>query len=133
MIGRKEGSLPALTQLERELMEHIWRRGQSTVRDVLEDANAASGRERAYTTVMTVMNRLAVAKGVLARRRVGNADLYEPAVSREQYLDARAKFEVRALIDQYGDLALAHFARQAERLDRKRARELRGLARRETR
>lgn len=127
---RKKKSLPPTTELERELMELVWHRGEATVRDVLEDLNAASRRERAYTTVMTVMNRLAVAKGLLERRRVGNADVYRPATTREQYLDARAETEVGALVDEYGDLALAHFAREMDRLDPERARQLRALARR---
>ena len=55
-------------------MAIVWRLGEATVRDVLVQLNAESGRERAYTTVMTIMRRLD-AKGVLERERDGKTDV----------------------------------------------------------
>jgi hypothetical protein len=49
-------------------------------------------------------------------------------MSRDEYLRQRARAEVGAMIDQYGDVALAHFAQQVDKLDAKRLRQLRGLA-----
>ena len=109
-------------------MEQVWARGSATVRDVLEALNANSSKQRAYTTVMTVMNRLDVQKKILVRRRRGKTDVYRPAISRETYLEARASAEVSALVDHFGDLALVHFARQMSRLDPERAGQLRTLA-----
>ena len=133
MIRRRKKPPPALTGLETDIMEQIGDHEQATVREVLDALNAASGRERAYTTVMTIMNRLTVTKGVLSRRRVGRSDVYRAAVTRDGYLDARAEEEVAALVEQFGDVALAHFARQMDRLDPQRARRLRALARRDQR
>lgn len=127
MIRRRSKPPPALTDLETEIMEEIWDRQQATVREVLDALNAASDRERAYTTVMTIMNRLAVTKGVLRRRR-GNTDVYRAALSREKYYEARAGVEVSALVEHFGDAALVHFARQMKQLDPERARQLRALA-----
>ena len=110
-------------------MEEVWRQGEATVRDVLTALNRGS-RERAYTTVMTIMSRLDD-KGLLTRKRQGKSDLYRPVMSREAYMDARAEAEVGALVDEFGDVALAHFAEQVDRLDAKRLRELRKLAGRE--
>ena len=110
-------------------MEEIWRRGEATVRDVLTTLNRGS-RERAYTTVMTIMSRLDD-KGLLTRERRGKSDLYRPVMSREAYMDVRAEAEVEALVDEFGDVALAHFAEQVDRLDAKRLRALRKLADRE--
>lgn len=107
-------------------MEEVWRRGEATVRDVLTALNTGA-RERAYTTVMTIMARLD-RKGLLTRSRRGRSDLYEPVMSREDYLDARAAGQVEALVDEFGDVALAHFAEQVGRLDRKQLRQLRRLA-----
>jgi len=107
-------------------MEQVWRQGEATVRDVLTALNSGS-RERAYTTVMTIMSRLDD-KGLLTRERQGKSDLYRPVMSREAYVDARAEAEVGALVDEFGDVALAHFAEQVGRLDAKRLRELRKLA-----
>ena len=110
-------------------MEEVWRQGQTTVRAVLDALNAAGVKDRAYTTVMTTMVRLDT-KGLVERSRVGKTDVYTPLLSREEYLEARAQAEVGALIEQYGDVALVHFARQMETLDSKRRQQLRRLARR---
>ena len=118
---------PPLHELETEVMEEVWARGEATVRDVQEALNARAAKVRAYTTVLTVMTRLD-GKGMLVRRRAGRLDVYAPAMPRSQYLRARAESQVAALVDDFGDLALAHFARHVERLDPERLAELRRLA-----
>lgn len=119
---------PAATlgDLEREVMEVVWGGEEATVRTVLGRLNETSGRSRAYTTVMTVMGNLA-RKGLLTRRREGRTDVYRAVVSREAYAEARAREQVRSLIDDYGDVALAHFAREVDALDPERRRQLREL------
>ena len=107
-------------------MEEMWRRGEARVHDVLEALNRGR-KQRAYTTVMTVMARL-YSKGMLGRRRVGKSDTYSVRISRDDYMNRRAQANVGALVEEFGDLALAHFARQVETLDAKRLRELRRLA-----
>jgi predicted transcriptional regulator len=119
---------PALHELEGAVMEEVWRRAEATVRDVLEALNSSASRVRAYTTVMTVMSKLH-SKGLLDRRREGKTDIYRPVMSREQYLEARARAEVGALVDEYGEIALVHFARQMADLDPERREQLRRLAR----
>ena len=110
-------------------MEDLWRRpGEATVRDVLEALNASASRVRAYTTVMTVMAKLH-RKRLLERRREGKTDIYRPVMSRGQYLEARAQAEVGALVEEYGEVALVHFARQMDQLDPERRKQLRRLSR----
>lgn len=110
-------------------MEEIWKHGgPTTVRAVLEALNATARKERAYTTIMTIMRRLD-RKGLLGREREGKTDIYSAHVSREEYLEARAQAEVGALVDAYGDAALVHFARHMQKLDRGRREQLRRLAR----
>lgn len=111
-------------------MEELWRSDGGPVRAVMEALNASARKPRAYTTYMTVMARLRK-KGLLKRRRDGKTDFYWPVMSRDEYRDARARDDVKAIVDDYGDLALAHFARQMERLDPKRREQLRRLARRD--
>ena len=108
-------------------MDEIWARGEATVRDVQESLNERSEKARAYTTVLTVMTRLD-GKGMLVRRRAGRLDVYAPAMARDRYLQARAEAEVSALVEDFGDLALAHFARHMDRLDPERLARLRRLA-----
>jgi predicted transcriptional regulator len=119
---------PALHELEAEIMEEAWQRGECTVRDVMVALNARSEMQRAYTTIMTVMQRLD-GKHLLRRERSGRRDVYVPALSREEYAQARARAEVGALVDEYGDVALAHFARHMSKLDPKRREQVRRLAR----
>jgi predicted transcriptional regulator len=107
-------------------MDEVWRHDQVTVREVLEVLNKGA-KKRAYTTIMTIMNRLD-AKDMLKRRRHGKRDLYRPVMSREAYHEARARAEVDELVADYGDAALAHFARQLDTLDPARRRALRKLA-----
>jgi predicted transcriptional regulator len=132
MAQRKqsEGPPPPLHELETEVMQEMWRRDEATVRDVLEALNRGRKKERAYTTVLTIMARLD-RKGLLTRRRVGKTDVYAPTLSQEDYLDARARAEVETLLDEFGDLALAHFARAVDQLDPERVKALRALAERD--
>jgi predicted transcriptional regulator len=118
---------PPLHELESEVMEEVWARGEATVRDVQEALNARNEKARAYTTLLTVMTRLD-GKGLLVRRRSGRLDVYAPALTRDAYFAARAEAEVSALVEDFGDLALAHFARHMDRLDPERLERLRRLA-----
>ena len=73
-----------LGPLERAVMDVLWSREDDvTVRDVLE-TRAAKGL--AYTTVMTVLDRL-WKKGYVSRRRLGRAYAYRSRIDRESYLE----------------------------------------------
>jgi predicted transcriptional regulator len=89
-------------------MELVWAAGRPlTVREVLERLNAKRSPQLAYTTVMTVMNRL-VAKEVLRRKREGRGYAYEATAS-----DA-AGLAVRNVMRDHGDAAMAHFVEAAK-------------------
>lgn len=109
-------------------MEVVWERGEVPVREVMDTLNAGAPKERAYTTYMTIMGRLG-AKGMLRRRREGKADFYEPVYTRDQYTDLRARADLDSVVEQYGEVALAHIARQMAALDPARRRALRRIAR----
>ncbi len=121
---------PPLHELESEVMEEVWRVGEANVREVLHALNGQGAKQRAYTTVMTIMQRLDT-KGLLRRRRRGRTDIYEPCLSREEYLRARAEAEVDAVVQQYGEVAFVHFARQMAALDPEQRQKLTRLARRD--
>ena len=72
-----------LTPLELDIMKAVWRRPPITVRDVQE--NIRPIRNLAYTTVMTIMDRLHH-KGFLTRKLRSRTHLYEPAID---YTDVR--------------------------------------------
>ncbi len=93
--------------LEAEVMEAVWCAGQPiAVRDVVEELNEYRAEPLAYTTVMTVMSRLAE-KEVLSRRKAGRGYLYEANAP-----DA-AGIAVKDLLRAHGDLAVAHFVDEA--------------------
>jgi predicted transcriptional regulator len=97
-----------LGPLETEVMETVWRLGETTVRDV--HAELARHRDLAYTTVMTTMARLA-SKGLLERDTSGLAHRYLPAVSREEYARSTVTSVVDWLVDAFPEPAISYFAK----------------------
>lgn len=72
---------PRLSRLELQIMEALWTRGASSVREIQE---ALPGPDRpAYTTVQTIVSRLEAKKAVRRLKKVGNALVFAPAVARE--------------------------------------------------
>jgi predicted transcriptional regulator len=97
-------------------MAAVWAQGEATVRSVTDAVAEDPDGARSYTTILTVMTRLD-RKGFLDRRREGKRDIYVAAVDQDEYRRARSEAEVDALVDAYGDLALAQFARRFSKLD----------------
>jgi predicted transcriptional regulator len=119
---------PHIPELERLVMEEVWSQGEATVRSVMEALNAAANQpERAYTTVLTILQRLD-AKELVSRSRRGKTDVYRAALPRDEYLGARADAEVSELLEEYGELALVQFARRMAALDPERRAALTRLA-----
>jgi predicted transcriptional regulator len=69
-----------LPELELEVMKILWALADATVGDVQEQLKPT--RPLAYTTVMTVLDRL-TRKHVVTRRKRGRGYVYRPALSRE--------------------------------------------------
>ncbi|HEX6622522.1 MAG TPA: BlaI/MecI/CopY family transcriptional regulator [Pyrinomonadaceae bacterium] len=85
-----------LTRFELEVMEALWALGSASVREVQERLPAR--KRPAYTTVQTIIYRLEE-KGALRRvKKVGNAHVFEPMVSRK----AAARRLVDELLDFFG-------------------------------
>lgn len=85
-----------LPDLELACLKILWDSGDLTVREVRE--RLTPQRSLAYTTVLTVLDRLAH-KGVVSRRKVGKTYIYHPEFERAEARD-RA---VRRLLDIYFD------------------------------
>src|ERR671934_2639533 len=129
-MSAKANTPPPLHELEAEVMEAVWKWKQDevTVREIMDVLNKRTKHPRAYTTYMTIMRRLDT-KGLLTRRREGKTDIYRPVYTRDEYADLRAQAGVSELVEQYGEVALGHFARQMAELDPERRRQLQRLAR----
>ena len=104
---RKKGLRKILGDLETDVMEAIWARGRATVHDVHEQLTAGD-RELAYTTVMTVMSRLAD-KGLLEKRKDGAAYVYMPAASKEEFTRRTVGTVLSELLDDFTAPAMSQF------------------------
>ncbi len=74
-------SLPKLSKLELQIMQALWNRGAASIREMQE---AFPERRRpAYTTIQTTVYRLEGKKALRRVKKIGNADIFEAAVSRD--------------------------------------------------
>jgi BlaI family transcriptional regulator, penicillinase repressor len=71
---------PKLSRLELRIMETLWSKGPSSIRELQE---AFPEKQRpAYTTVQTIVYRLEWKKAVRRAKKVSNAHVFEPLISR---------------------------------------------------
>jgi BlaI family transcriptional regulator, penicillinase repressor len=73
-------ALPKLTRLELQIMEALWNRGTSSIREIQEAFPAAD--QPAYTTVQTMVYRLEAKKAIRRVKKIGNAHIFEAMISR---------------------------------------------------
>jgi BlaI family transcriptional regulator, penicillinase repressor len=122
-------ALPRLSRLELQIMETLWARGASSVRE-LQEAFPENDRP-AFTTVQTIVTRLEAKKAVRLTKRIGKANIFEAAISRKR---AHGRL-IDELLDLFGSKpVMAHMIRTGQLTleDIKEAeQELRKLARRE--
>jgi len=104
-----------LGKLESQVMEAIWSRGDEvTIRDIYEEI--ASRRKIAYTTVMTIMGRLAE-KSILEKRKTGNISYFRTTMSRREFTDNLVGRVLDSLLDDFTDTTLAHFINRVQEDD----------------
>lgn len=70
-----------LTRLELEIMDLLWAAREASVREILE--RIPEKKRPAYTTVQTIFQRLEQKQAVRRTRKIGNAFLFEPAITRK--------------------------------------------------
>src|SRR5277367_5350611 len=87
---------PRLSKAETRSLEQYWKLGTASVREILE--SLPEDERVAYTTVQTLVYRLEE-KGALRKvKKIGNAQLFQPALNQSQY---RGRL-VRDLLDLFG-------------------------------
>lgn len=85
-----------LSKAEARILEQCWKLGTCSVREVLE--SLPESERVAYTTVQTLVYRLEQ-KGALRKvKKIGNAQLFEPAIDRSEF----RRGLVRDLLDLFG-------------------------------
>jgi predicted transcriptional regulator len=103
-----------LGELESMIMSVVWEKREVSVQDVKDILNPT--RPLAYTTVMTVMSRLAK-KGLLNRRKEGRAHIYSPGSSQEKLAGSLLRSLVDRLYDGASGKAIAHLLESDETVD----------------
>src|ERR1700676_818973 len=85
-----------LSKAEKRILEQFWKMGTCSVREILE--SLPEDERVAYTTVQTLVYRLEQ-KGALRKvKKIGNAQLFEPAIDQSEYRSGL----VRDLLDLFG-------------------------------
>jgi len=69
-----------LSRLELQILEILWTRGNASIREVQESFPEP---RPAYTTIQTTVYRMEAKNAVKRIRKIGNAHLFEPLVSRD--------------------------------------------------
>ena len=87
---------PRLSKAETRILEQFWQLGTCSVREILD--SLPEDERVAYTTVQTLVYRLEEKGAVRKVKKVGNAQLFEPAIDRGQF---RSRL-VRDLLDLFG-------------------------------
>jgi predicted transcriptional regulator len=95
-------------RLELECLKALWNLGQANVRDV----QTALARPLAYTTVMTVLDRLA-RRGCVERRKVGRGFVYSAILTRDSVRRVALDDLIHSLFDG-SEESLRHYLAQTE-------------------
>ena len=94
---QSDSANPDLSTAELEVLKVLWDHGPLTVREVLNHLHE-SGRELAYTTVLTFLNRLEQKKCV-ASDKTEVAYIYRPQLKREKVTQSKLKSLITELYD----------------------------------
>ena len=71
-----------LSPLELKAMEALWKLGRASIREILEQISLS--KKLAYTTVQTLVFRLEAKGAVRKLRKIGNAYIFVPVITRNQ-------------------------------------------------
>jgi BlaI family transcriptional regulator, penicillinase repressor len=112
---------PEMTPAELRVMKALWQLGKGSVADVRAELQAR-GNDLAYTTVMTLLGRLA-AKGALAVDKTREPFVYKAAFRRENVLRERLREFVRDVFDGQADTLVMRLV-EDETLTREELREI---------
>lgn len=121
---------PKLTNLEFQIMEVLWAKGECSIRDIID---ALPGKRRpAYTTIQTTVYRIEGKNIVRRVKKVGNFHVFAPVISREA-VQRRLIDDILALFGGRGQPVMAHLieigklslqdVKEAERLLRSQSKE----------
>ena len=100
-----------LTKLELQIMEVFWTRGACSVREVQEAFPEAS--RPAYTTIQTTVYRLEAKGALRIVKRISNANIFGPAISRDE-AQSRLVDDLLALLGGKIQPVMAHLVKTGQ-------------------
>lgn len=101
-----------LTKLELQIMEALWSRGLCSIREIQESFPVK--KLPAYTTIQTTVYRMEEKRKIVRRvKRIGNADIFEATISREEAQGTLID-ELLALLGGRAAPVMAHFVKSGK-------------------
>jgi BlaI family transcriptional regulator, penicillinase repressor len=85
-----------LSKAETRILEQYWKLGTCSIREILD--SLPEDERVAYTTVQTLVYRLEQKGALLRVKKIGNAQLFEPAIDQSKFRSGL----VRDLLDLFG-------------------------------
>ena len=104
----QEGMETTLGALESQIMDSLWAGGEPLCVDDVRRMLQESGKDSAYTTIMTTLARLHK-KGYLAREMRGRAYYYSPRISKRELGSSVTKQVIDSLLATFAEPAMSYF------------------------
>ena len=105
----------SLGPLEHQIMDIVWSQKKATVYSVVNQL--CGEKQLAYTTVMTVMTRLAQ-QGVLSREKKGKTYFYYPQETKEKFIHSVVQNTIQKMVDMFGTEAVVAFVDETKNLSK---------------
>ncbi len=122
-MAKVKSSEKLLTDVELELMSILWKLGEGSVADVIEQL--PKNRALAYTSVSTIL-RILEQKDVLKTRKEGRGHIYIPLLKKTDYESKTVKHVVERVFDGT-PVALVRQLLDSVKVDKKELEELKKL------
>lgn len=102
----KEGLGRAMGDLEKDIMDVLWLKGEATGKEIYEALKLS--RHIAVTTALTVLDRLS-AKGMVKKTKGESVYIYKPALTKDEFTDKVSHEVIRGVFDISASSAVASF------------------------
>ena len=111
-----------LGEREKDILDILWSRSDAaSVRDVVDELQKKI--DVAYTTVMTIMNRL-VQKGILKKNVAAGQHVFRPRYTAQEFYRTLALQTFGRIRKEFGEVAIACFLEETDKVDRKKLKKL---------
>ncbi|WP_431794601.1 BlaI/MecI/CopY family transcriptional regulator [Bacillus altitudinis] len=100
--------------LEGRIMEILYQGEDMPIKEVQQ--KLSDEKPINFNTVMTVLNRL-TEKGIVEKKTKGRSSIYNPVLTKEEFLNEQTKWITQGLMDDFGPLAVNHMVDAIESAD----------------